>query len=217
MMKKRFSKTKLTIKPLFFILFVLLIGFFVIKSINNSNIWEKTESAIQKNSANLECEDFEEDVLWSDDFINSNMGSASYYTWEPKNSCNETKRENCFLQKIIVNSRTIYVSGHDTEIGRESYVQISNLDETECNSPEVGEYHDYLAYEQIKGIEGSENNWYCRYEKNDSEEMIKLNPRCELTNKLNGSSGCFGIKVYASRSLITDVFKIKYSWCWDYG
>lgn len=213
-MSKKSIKRGAMAKLLLVILFVFIACFsifFIVKSISNSN---NSGLAVSNEFTKLKCEEFKEDILWSDDFINSNMGSASYYTWKPRNLCNETKMEDCFLQSMAVNSRIVYIS-NDKEINGEGYVQISNLDETECNNPEKGEYNDYLAYEKLKGIEGIENNWYCGYEKNDSEEMIKLNPKCELTNKLNSSSGCFGIKAYASPSTIIDVFKIKYSLCWE--
>ncbi|MBS3090939.1 hypothetical protein J4217_00645 [Candidatus Pacearchaeota archaeon] len=215
---KKSMKKRVMITLLLAILSIFIMGsfiFFVTKSTDNlsiSNLVILRESV--KNLSELKCEEFEEDIWWSSDIVHNSAGSTVYYTWKPKNLCNETKSENCFLQKVIVNSRTIYLSTNDKKIDVKNYVQISSLDKTEYKSPEKGNYNIYLAYGQSEGIEGIENKWYCGYEKSDSYELIKSNSKCILTNKLTSSSGYFGIKVYASQSSIVDIFKIKYILCW---
>jgi len=49
--------------------------------------------------------------------------------------------------------------------------------------------------------------------------MIYLNQNLDagikFTEKLTNEENCYGIKASASQSMIIDVFKIKYKWCWD--
>jgi len=166
---------------------------------------------------NMTCKEFEENVLWSSGFSHDNKGSTKYQTWIPKTNCEEAGGQNCFLQDIGVSSRTIYITPDDKEINGKSYIQISSLDKEGCDAPEKGVYNTYLAYESIKGNEGVKKGWYCGYEKEESEDLIKFKPKCNLrlTKELLSESGCFGIKSSAPQSSIMDVFKIKYKLCWD--
>lgn len=168
-----------------------------------------------KDQGNFVCEEFEENVLWSGGFTHDSKGSTNYQTWIPKNTCNEIGRENCFLQDISINSRTIYSDSGVEDLNRESYVQISALDESECTSPENGVYSTYLAYESIEGDEGVKEGWYCGHDKEETEEPIKSKCSLRQGDKLVDGAECYGIKVYASRSMMIDVFKIRYKLCWE--
>ena len=163
----------------------------------------------------LICKEFEENILWSSGFSHDNNGSTNYQTWTPKFTCEEAGGQNCFLQDISASSRTIYMSVDDKEINGKSYVQISNLDKAGCDAPEKGDYNTYLVYESVKGNEGVKKGWYCGYDKEESEDLIKFKPKCgiKFTEKLVSNSECYGIKAYAPKSTIIDVFKIKYKLC----
>ena len=210
---KKSMKKRKRAKALFIILLIFLACFSVFFIVKHIDIPDISSLAVLNDHAKLKCEEFKENVLWSSGFTHNNMGSTAYYTWKPENWCDETIDKNCFLQKIIVNSRTIYISDNDKKISGKIYIQISNLDNAGCNNPGEGVYGDYLSYEQLEGIEGIENKWYCGYEKEDSEKLIELNPDCRLTNKLVSTSECFGIKAHASQLMMIDVFKIKYTLC----
>jgi len=166
---------------------------------------------------NMICKDFEEDILWSSGFSHEDKGSVSYHTWIPKFTCKEAGGQDCFLQDVSVGSRMIYTSVDDNEINGKSYVQISNLDKGECDAPEKGVYNTYLAYESVNGGEEMRKSWYCGYEKEETNDLLKSKPRCgiKFTEKLTNEENCYGIKASASQSMIIDVFKIKYRWCWD--
>jgi hypothetical protein len=165
----------------------------------------------------LICKEFEENVLWSSGFSHDNKGSTSYQTWTPKFTCEEAGGQNCFLQDVSVSSRTIYTSVDDKELNGKSYVQISSLDEGGCDAPEKGVYSIYFVYESVKGSEGVKKGWYCGYDKEESEDLIKFKPKCgiKFTEKFASNSECYGVKAYAPQSTIIDVFKIKYNLCWE--
>lgn len=170
---------------------------------------------------NMICKEFEDYVLWTSGFTNSPKGSTNYQTWIPETNCTQAGGENCFLQDISVSSRTIYVTSSGTEINGKSYIQISNPDKSICDNSENGVYSKYLAFEAIKGFEGQKKGWYCGYDKEESEDLIKSEPKCgiKLNEKFTSEVECYGIKVYASQDTMIDVFNIRYKWCWgqSYG
>ena len=166
---------------------------------------------------NFNCKEFEENILWSSGFSHDNKGSINYQIWTPKFTCEEAEGQNCFLQDVSVSSRTIYISTDDKEINGKSYIQISNPDESICDNPENGVYSTYLAYESIKGVEGQKKAWYCGYDKEESEDLIKSKSKCgiKLGSQFVSDGGCYGIKAYASQNSIIDVVKVQYKLCWD--
>jgi len=75
-----------------------------------------------------------------------------------------------------------------------------------------------LEYESIKeNLEGQKSGWYCGYDKEESEDLIKFKPKCgiKFTEKLSSNSECYGIKAFASQSMLVDAFKVKYKLCWN--
>ena len=167
---------------------------------------------------NVICKEFEDNILWTSGLAPSSEGSAKYQTWAPETNCTEAGGQNCFLQDIGVSSRTIYISTDDKEINGKSYIQISNPDRTVCTNPERGVYSTYLTYESIKeNLEGQKSGWYCGYDKEESEDLIKFKPKCgiKFTEKLSSNSECYGIKAFASQSMLVDAFKVKYKLCWN--
>lgn len=143
------------------------------------------------------CKEFEENILWTSGYSSSQESSVNYQTWIPAANCTEAGGENCFLRGIKVDGRIIYLNPFDENINGETYVQISDPDELICNDPKKGKYSENLFYKQIKNFE--------------SEGIINLTSESELNSKFN--SNCYGIKVYSSPYILTDVFKVKYELC----
>ena len=158
----------------------------------------------------LVCKDFEEQVLWSSNYSLFSEGSTGYYVWNPKFSCSELNVDNCFFSNITLQTRFIFTDLEEGITEGEGYVQISNPKESICAEPEKVKYSDYLAYE-ILSEEEIKLGRYCGNNKNSNNKcgIEKLN----RYNFLN----CYGIKVYGSQYLITDVFSINYTLCYDFG
>ncbi len=171
------------------------------------NFAQNNKSGVSLGFGSIVCREFEEGVLWTSGY-DSQKDSENYQTWIPKTSCAEAGGQNCLLQDLGVNSRTMYVATDGINADRESYVQISNLDNSVCDNPRRGIYSTYLAQESVEDSEGQLSGWYCGKEKDATSECrIRLND--EFTEE------CYGIKAFASQRTIIDVFKIKYKWCWD--
>ena len=158
----------------------------------------------------LVCKNFEEQVLWSSNYSLFSEGSTGYYVWNPKFSCSELNVDNCFFSNITLQTRFIFTDLEEGITEGEGYVQISNPKESICAEPEKVKYSDYLAYE-ILSEEEIKLGRYCGNNKNSNNKcgIEKLN----RYNFLN----CYGIKVYGSQYLITDVFSINYTLCYDFG
>src|SRR3989339_670051 len=158
----------------------------------------------------LVCKNFEEQVLWSSYYSLFSEGSTGYYVWNPKFSCSELNVDNCFFSNITLQTRFIFTDLEEKITEGEGYVQISNPKESICAEPEKGKYADYLAYETLSQEEGKFGK-YCGNNKNS-------NKRCGI-DKLSRYDflNCYGIKVYGSQYLITDVFSINYTLCYDFG
>src|SRR3989339_150986 len=150
----------------------------------------------------LVCKDFEEQVLWSSNYSLFSEGSTGYYVWNPKFSCSELNVDNCFFSNITLQTRFIFTDLEEGITEGEGYVQISNPKESICAEPEKVKYSDYLAYE-ILSEEEIKLGRYCGNNKNSNNKcgIEKLN----RYNFLN----CYGIKVYGSQYLITDVLIIN--------
>src|SRR3989339_503307 len=158
----------------------------------------------------LVCKNFEEQVLWSSYYSLFSEGSTGYYVWNPKFSCSELNVDNCFFSNITLQTRFIFTDLEEGITEGEGYVQISNPKESICAEPEKVKYSDYLAYETLSQEEGKFGK-YCGNNKNS-------NKRCGI-DKLSRYDflNCYGIKVYGSQYLITDVFSINYTLCYDFG
>lgn len=215
-LNKKFRRKRPPVKLLVIILLISIVGFSIFIIISSDNL-SKPRLTILNTFAKLKCEEFEENVIWSSGFTHQAKDSTAYYTWKPEHLCKETENRNCFLQEIIVNGRIIYVSGDDKEIDNESYIQISNLDSSNCDFPERGVYSTYMVYATIKGEGEVKNSEYCDYEKEETEDFIKFKSECnlKLTAEFSKDYECFGIKAFAPQFSIIDVFKIKYKLCWE--
>ncbi len=167
----------------------------------------KTESMEIQNKANytvetltgLNCQEFNENILWSSGYSQEQGGSIKYYSWYPNKTC-----DNCVLADIEVKARFLYPIPIETMVEGEGYIQISNPNESQCNNPEQGVYLKYLAYESLKEGDVKLDN-YC--DKNPNRKCEE-----EITGNYGGAS-CYGIKTHASQYSIVDVFEIKYKWC----
>lgn len=160
----------------------------------------QSENVIEIIPQELTCQEFQEQVLWSSGYTSKTQGSIEYYVWYPKiPNCTS-----CTLHDIEIKTRFIYATEYNTTKTRESYVQISNSDNSICKTPEEGIYKKYLAYETLQ------------------DEEVKLDKYCNQNSKTKceeefigdyGNALCYGIKTYASQYSIVDVFEIKYKWC----
>ena len=157
----------------------------------------------------LICKDFEDNVLWSSGYSSLPKGSTNYETWNIGTNCTQAGGYNCTLQNLSIRTRSIYSSSDYTNVTEESYVQLSDPDESICDAPEDGVYSRYLAYETLKD-EDIRTDWYCGKKKNS-------NAKCaiEIATAYADNVGCYGIKVHGSKNILVDVFGVKYTWCWD--
>jgi len=178
------------------------------------NLSAETNFYFLKNySINLEgmtCKEFTDNILFSSGYTNKKQGSTNYETWKIQINCTEAGGQDCSLHNINTKSRVLYASPYDEEITGEGYVQISELDNSACNTPEVEEYSKYIAYDTPREEEDKKWERYC--EKNKTP-----NSKCEIENSKDyyEESTCYGIKTYASQYSIVDVVEISYTWCWD--
>jgi hypothetical protein len=131
------------------------------------------------------CREFTENVLWSSGYSNNAEGSTNYEIWYPENNCS-----NCFVSEIELETR--FLSFVDENINGYGSIQISEL--VNCENPENENYEIYLVSETIKG----EGRKHANYK--GQQTIFDFNP-------------CYGIKLYADRNFIVDVFKIKYALC----
>ena len=176
---------------------------------------EKKVKNITKPKEKFICKDFQDSVLWSSSYSLLPEGSTKYQTWRIGTNCSEAGGHNCFLQNINITARSIYMGysdldgNYDPNVSGEGYVQISDPDELVCDNPESGIYSRYIAFETVKG-EGKKIGQYCGKNKNP-------NARCafDIAKKYDDNVNCYGIKAHASQYFLVDVFKVKYTWCWD--
>ena len=176
------------------------------------NLSAETNFYFLKNySINLDgmiCKEFTDNVLFSSGYTHDKKGSTNYETWKIQTNCTQAGGDNCSLYNINTKSRILYASPYDEEITGEGYVQISELENSDCDNPEKEKYSEYIAYDVPKQ-EGGKWERYC--EKNKTEDS-----KCEIENSENyyQESTCYGIKTYASQYSIVDVVEISYTWCW---
>jgi len=165
----------------------------------------------EKSSTNeigeFSCKEFQEDVLWIMNYTNSPEGSINYRAWYPIHNCTELNVSDCFLENIYVETRFLRFGLNDEK--GEGYIQISNPDESICESPAQGIYSKYLAYDTIIG-EGKKFGEYCGDNKNS-----KL--KCEIQRADNYNLNCYGIKIYGSQYVLVDSIKINYNLCSENG
>ena len=174
--------------------YISLTGF----AVKGENIIEETLNITIPEG--MVCKNFTEQVFWSSGYGQNPQGSIEYHTWYP----NITDCTSCILKDIEIKTRFIYTAGDETTTERESYVQISNPDDSIFNNPKQGTYSQYLAYENMKKEEIKLKN-YCG--KNS-------NIKCEEESTGDyGNAFCYGIKIHAPQYSIIDVFEIKYKWC----
>jgi len=175
-----------------------------------SNLSSETNFFLLKNySINLDgmiCREFEDYVIWTSGFSHSPEGSVKYQNWTIKTNCTQAGGQNCLLQDITLDTRIIYASVSDELTTGNSYIQISNPDKNICDNPENGEYSKFLTQESITNYEFQKRKEFC--EKGEECEI-------KLDKKFTDNFDCYGIKAYASQSMMIDAFKIRYKWCWD--
>ncbi len=157
---------------------------------------------------NTVCSDFEDSILWTSGFTNTNRSSIKYQAWPISANCMQEEGI-CSLQDIKVDVRFTYLEPYNDTMERISYIQLSEPDESVCINPENGEYNIYLAYEKISNAEGQIRHWYCgKKQINESDSCLKL------SQELHGNITCYGIKGYSSQGIIADVLKVRYKLCW---
>lgn len=183
---------------------IIVITFFLLIGLWNNNVFSTLDWI--GTMENIECESFEERILWSSDYAYHPEGSTKYQTWYPKHNCTEVRGKNCFLSHVEIETRFLY-SGEDDE-ETEGYVQISNPDESICENPEQGTYSQYLAHEDLHG-QIVQTDWHCGDNKNPEKE-------CDsgLFDEFGQVAPCYGIKAFSGQKGIVDVFRIKYALCW---
>ncbi|MCH8003652.1 MAG: hypothetical protein IH934_03385 [Nanoarchaeota archaeon] len=163
---------------------------------------------ISEPKENITCKEFQDYVIWSSGYSLLPKGSTNYQTWKIGTNCTEAGGNNCSLQNINVSTRVIHTDRDDLNASAEGYIQISDPDESICDAPEQAKYSRYLAYDSLTG-EDIRKGWKCGKNKNK-------NAKCgvEITNNYNDNVTCYGIKAYGAQYVITDVFEVKYTWCW---
>jgi len=178
--------------------------------IPETNITIESNETLEINSTNetiplnLICEEFTEEVIWSSGYSQKSKGSTNYLTWYPKYNCSEMGTSNCFIENIEIKTRFLSFGEENQET--KGYVQISEPDKSICNDPKKAEYLQYLADESFIGEEQKNKN-YCGKKEN-----------CEIKNFENQKYiDCYGIKIYGSQYVITDIFEINYNLCYSEG
>jgi len=150
------------------------------------------------------CEEFEENVVWSSEYSNKQENSINYRAWYPKYNCKTLNSSNCIIESLDLETRFLYV-GEDNEQGK-GFVQISNPDKSICENPEKGVYERYLAYETLIG-ESEKTGQYCGDNKNSDV-------KCGVEKSDNYSGNlCYGIKIEVDKKFIVDVLEAKYRLC----
>jgi hypothetical protein len=209
---KKIIKNKMILLGVLMLVAAFILIFLIFLKINPARDGAKERGIGESflDLGNTTCKEFGDNILWTSGYSNTRKGSENYQTWIPETNCTEAGGQNCLLQNISINSRTIYLAPNGMEINGESYIQISNPDNSVCDNPEKGVYSIYLAHESLQGSEGQVEGWYCGKDKDSTSEC-----RTKLTDKFTGNVKCYGIKVWASQDVLIDAFKIKYQWCWD--
>ncbi len=180
------------------------------------NLSAETNFFLLKNyTINLDgmiCKEFTDNVLFSSGYTHKKQGSINYETWNIQINCTEAGGQDCSLHNINTKSRILYVNPYEEEITGEGYVQISELDNSACNTPEVEEYSKYIAYDTPREEDDKKWERYCEKNKTSNSKS-----KCEIENSKDyyEESTCYGIKTYASQYSIVDVVEISYTWCWD--
>ncbi|MFH1917605.1 MAG: hypothetical protein ABIJ14_00650 [Nanoarchaeota archaeon] len=154
------------------------------------------------------CREFTDNVLFSSGYTHNKKGSTNYETWKIQTNCEDAGGQNCLLYNVNTKSRILYASPYDDFTG-EGSVQISEVDNSNCDNPEEKEYLKYIVRDTPKE-DGGKWERYC-------EKTKTQDSKCELENSENyyKESTCYGIKTFASQYSIVDVVEIKYTWCWD--
>lgn len=172
----------------------------------NLTILNKTNDTIFLEG--LVCEEFMDSVLFSSGYSLSQKGSTEYQAWHPEHNCTELNVSDCFLGSINIQTRFISMDSPDSEVYGEGYVQISEPDESICDNPKKGTYSRYLAYESLTD-EDKKGSKYCGENKNrDGKCGVELFDNYDYAN-------CYGVKTYGSQYLITDVFDVTYTLCFE--
>ncbi|MBU4457040.1 MAG: hypothetical protein KKA65_06075 [Nanoarchaeota archaeon] len=145
------------------------------------------------NVSALECQEFEENVFWSNSY-SLNEYSEYSYTWNIKNKCPE---ENCILKDLSAYSRSINFGNNNYATGT---IMIS---ENQCSNPEKAKFEKYMSYQEAIKPKDVPFTWNCG--------VLKENNVCDLEIDY---PNCFAVKVTGDKAVLTDVLKVKYSLCW---
>jgi hypothetical protein len=156
------------------------------------------------------CEEFEENVLWTSGYSLSSSGSTNYQAWHLNHTCEEINSTDCFIKDIEIKTRFISVNSPDANNIGEGYVQISNPNGYPCDNNKEKIYSNYLVYEKLNSEE-TKLNQYCG---NDNGKNKKCDT--ETPNTYNYAN-CYGIKVHASQYSLVDVFTVSYYLCINNG
>ena len=155
----------------------------------------------------LTCKEFTDNVLFSSGYTHKKKGSTNYETWVPEVNCSGAGGQDCSLRNVNTKSRLVYVDVFDEGFIGEGYAQITELENSDCSSPEKKNYGGFIAYDALTE-EGGKWERYC--------ERDKAFGKCKIEDSVRSykESTCYGIKTYASQYSIVDVVEIKYTWCW---
>jgi hypothetical protein len=195
--KKKQIKKEFVLITLFLLLTVAVIGMVI--------------GGISKQTAQNEagCEKFKDNVVWTSGYSALEKGSTNYQTWHLNHNCSglaEESDNNCVIKNINIKAKFSAIGSESLNEPAEGYVQISEPDESVCDSPEKGSYQDYLAYETTNGEEII-TDIYCGKDKSGRE--------CgKITNNYDYSN-CYGIKIYGSRHMFVDVLEVNYTLCME--
>ncbi len=172
-------------------------------STNISNISNSTSITLEI-PAGISCKEFTENVLWSSNYSNNDLGSTNYQTWHLKNNCTSAEIDNCFIGSVHIKTRFVYM-GENNQQGS-GYIQISEPNQTICENPQNGNYQNYLAYETLIGEERKFGE-YCGNNKNSDEKCgVDYSDRTAFSN-------CYGIKSHADKNFLVDAFEVNYTLC----
>lgn len=145
----------------------------------------------------FDCESFEDNVVWSSNYVGAANGSGLYYVWLPKGDC-DTQNEECLLKDLKVKTRFILIDNEFSEQAgfSEGYVKLSNLDGNVCRNPSNGTYQNILVRDGLS-FPGKKSGWYG-------------------DNGINGIyrySNCYGMQVFGAQYMVVDVLGLKYNVC----
>ncbi|MGC9309545.1 MAG: hypothetical protein ACP5D2_02500, partial [Candidatus Nanoarchaeia archaeon] len=160
-------------------------------------------------SGNLTCETFTEGTTWSAVSTKNTGPVTEYYNWTMDNECPGEK--DCDIASIYSYARYLQIGTTDDSTTGNAYLLIGNKTESQ-----IPEHTRYVAYQNETMTAGSAlgPRWECG---------IGGSPTtCDTSGKgYDNSSVNYSVKVYAYSSgaagkhvYITDVFNVKYDWCW---